>query len=320
MSVHGWAAIEVGEVVERASEVGRLLESSQEIAPSIANLWMFHYANGRIDAAEKISEDLFRIARDLDSAEVLLQAHHTAWPVRWSRGRLTDAVEHIDAGLALYDEKCHAHHRFRYLGHDPAVCGLSIASQLYSALGYATRAKDHGDQALALARRLNHEPSIVHGLWFVVESQTTRRDIAGVTANTAELLTLAERHALPLPRAMGLVYRGWALASSGYAVDGLELAEQGVALLERSGTRFVLSRAYGLIAEIRLIAGQYVEGLEQVQKALHVSSDLGESFYRPRLLQIRAELEQASGQSDETIEASFRTIFGACDRARRQGV
>ena len=306
MSVHGWAAIEVGEVVERASEVGRLLESSQEIAPSIANLWMFHYANGRIDAAEKISEDLFRIARDLDSAEVLLQAHHTAWPVRWSRGRLTDAIEHIDAGLALYDEKCHAHHRFRYLGHDPAVCGLSIASQLYSALGYATRAKDHGDQALALARRLNHEPSIVHGLWFVVESQTTRRDIAGVTANTAELLTLAEQHALPLPRAMGLVYRGWALASSGYAADGLELAEQGVALLERSGSRFVLSRAYGLIAEIRLIAGQYVEGLEQVQKALHVSSDLGESFYRPRLLQIRAELEQASGQSDETIEASFR--------------
>jgi class 3 adenylate cyclase/tetratricopeptide (TPR) repeat protein len=306
MSVHGWAAIDVGEVVERASEVGRLLESSQEIAPSIANLWVFHYANGRLDAAEKISEDLFRIARDLDSAEVLLQAHHTAWPVRWARGRLTDAVEHIDAGLALYDEKCHAHHRFRYLGHDPAVCGLSIASQLYSALGYATRAKERGDQALALARRLNHEPSVVHGLWFVVESQTTRRDIAGVTANTAELLTLAEQHVLPLPRAMGLLYRGWALASSGYVVDGLELAELGIAMLEQSGTRFVLSRAYGLIAEIHLIAGQYSEGLSQVQKALHVSSDLGESFYRPRLLQIRAELEQASGQTDETIEASFR--------------
>jgi class 3 adenylate cyclase/tetratricopeptide (TPR) repeat protein len=306
MSVHGWAAIEVGEVVERATEVGRLLESSHEIASSIANLWLFHYANGRIDAAEKISEDLFRIARDLDSAEVLLQAHHTAWPARWSRGRLTNAVEHIDAGLALYDEKCHAHHRFLYLGHDPAVCGLAIASQLYSALGYPARAKDRGDQALTLARRLRHEPSIVHGLWFVVESQTTRRDIAGVTANTAELLALAERHGLPLPRAMGLVYRGWALASSGCVADGLELAGQGIAMLEQSGTRFVLSRAYGLIAEIHLIAGQYSEGLGQAQKALHVSSELGESFYGPRLLQIRAKLEQESGQTDETIEASFR--------------
>lgn len=67
MSVHGWAAAEVGEVVERATEVGRRLESSQEIAPSIANLWVFHYASGRLDAAEEVSDDLLRIARDLNS-------------------------------------------------------------------------------------------------------------------------------------------------------------------------------------------------------------------------------------------------------------
>jgi class 3 adenylate cyclase/tetratricopeptide (TPR) repeat protein len=306
MSVHGWAAAEVGEVVERATEVGRRLESSQEIAPSIANLWVFHFANGRMDAAEKVSEDLLRIARDLNSPEVLLQAHHTAWPVRWGRGALTDAIEHIDAGLALYDEECHAHHRFLYLGHDPAVCGLAIASQLYSALGYPTRAKDSGDRALALARRLDHEPTTVHGLWLVVESQMTRQDVAGVIANTAELLKLAEQYGLPQPRAIGLVYRGWALASSGNAVDGLALAEEGIALLERSGTRIFLSRTYGVIAEIYLIAGQYAKGLRQVETALHTASDVGEAFYLPRLFQIRAKLKQASGQTDGAIEASFR--------------
>ena len=224
MSVHGWAAIEVGEVVERASgswTATRKFARDCAVHRESLDVSLRQWPHRR---RRKDFRRLFIIARDLDSAEVLLQAHHTAWPVRWSRGRLTDAVEHIDAGLALYDEERHAHHRFRYLGHDPAVCGLAIASQLYSALGYPTRAKDHGDQALTLARRLSHEPSIVHGLWFVVESQTTRRDIAGVTANTAELLALAERHGLPLPRAMGLVYRGWALASSGYVADGLELA------------------------------------------------------------------------------------------------
>jgi class 3 adenylate cyclase/tetratricopeptide (TPR) repeat protein len=81
MSVHGWAAAEVGEVVERATDVGGRLESSEELAPSIANLWLFHYANGRLDAAEKISDDLLKIGRELNSPEVLLQGHHTAWPV-----------------------------------------------------------------------------------------------------------------------------------------------------------------------------------------------------------------------------------------------
>jgi class 3 adenylate cyclase/tetratricopeptide (TPR) repeat protein len=306
MSVHGWAAAEVGEVVERAADVGRRLESSQELVPSIANLWIFHYANGRLDAAEKISEDLLRIARELNSPEVLLQAHHTAWPVRWGRGALTEAVEHIDAGLALYDEERHAHHRFLYLGHDPAVCGLAIASQLHSTLGHPARARDMGNRALTLARRLKHEPTLVHGLWFVVESQMTSRDIAAVAADTAELVKLAEQYGLPLPLAMGLVYRGWALACSDKAVEGLEFAEQGITLLERSGTRIFLSRGYSAIADIYLMLGRYADGLRQVEKALRIASDIGESFYLPRLFQIRAGLMQASGQADEVVEASLR--------------
>jgi class 3 adenylate cyclase/tetratricopeptide (TPR) repeat protein len=306
MSVHGWAAAEVGEVVERAADVGRRLESSQELVPSIANLWIFHYANGRLDAAEKISEDLLRIARELNSPEVLLQAHHTAWPVRWGRGALTEAVEHIDAGLALYDEERHAHHRYHYLGHDPAVCGLAIASQLHSALGHPTRARDMGNRALTLARRLKHEPTLAHGLWFVIESQMTCRDIAAVAAGTAELVKLAEQYGLPLPLAMGLVYRGWALACSDKAVEGLELAEQGITLLERSGHRIFLSRGYSAIADIYLMLGRYADGLRQIEKALRIASDIGESFYLPRLFQIRAGLKQASGQADEVVEASLR--------------
>jgi class 3 adenylate cyclase/tetratricopeptide (TPR) repeat protein len=336
MNVHGWAAAEVGEVVERAADVGRRLESSQELAPSIANLWVFQFTNGRLDAAEKISDDLLRIGRELNNSDVLLQGHHCAWPVCWGRGALADAVGHIDAGLALYDEERHAHHRFLYLGHDPAVCGLSIASQLYSTLGYPTRAIDTGERALALARRLNHEPSLVHGLWFVVESQMTRCDVAGATANTGELLKLAEQYGLPQPRAIGRVYRGWALASAGKAVEGLALAEEGITLLERSGTRIFLSRNYCAIAEIYLILGRYADGLRQVEKALRIASDIGESFYLPRLFQIRARLMQASGQTDEAVEASLkrslelaivqgakvfelRAAIGLVDLWRRQG-
>ncbi len=306
MSVHGWAAAEVGEVVERAADVGRRLESSQELAPSIANLWVFHYASGRLDAAEKISDDLFRIARELNSSEVLLQAHHCAWPVRWGRGGLIDAVEHIDAGLALYDEERHAHHRFHYLGHDPAVCGLSIASVLHAILGHPARARDAGDRALAIARRLNHDPSLVHGLWFVVEAQIACHDVAGVIVNTTELLKLAAQHGLPLQQAMGHVYRGWALVSAEKNVEGVTLALEGVTQLERLGARVFLSRACCLVAEAHLIVGQHAEGLEQINKAIQVASEIGDAFYPARLFQTRARLLQAYGQADDAVEADWR--------------
>jgi hypothetical protein len=111
------------------------------------------------------------------------------------------------------------------------------------------RARDR--QALALARWLDHVPTLVSGLWFVVESQMTRGDVAGVSTNTAELVTLAEQYGLQ-QRAMGLAYRGWALAYSGMPTEGLELANEAVGLLERSGARMYLSRVYGVIAEIDL--------------------------------------------------------------------
>ena len=82
----------------------------------------------------------------------------------------------------------------------------------------------------------------------------TRGDVAGVSTNTAELVTLAEQYGLP-QRAMGLAYRGWALAYSGMPTEGLELANEAVALLERSGARMYLSRVYGVIAEIDLVGG-----------------------------------------------------------------
>jgi len=53
------------------------LENSPDIAPAIANLWLFNLSRGRIDRAEEISADLFRMARALDDNDILLQAHHS---------------------------------------------------------------------------------------------------------------------------------------------------------------------------------------------------------------------------------------------------
>ena len=76
MSTYGWSAPEVGDAVERAAAVGRQLESSADLAPSIANLWLYNFSRGRLDQADEISADLFRIASELDDLEIQLQAHH----------------------------------------------------------------------------------------------------------------------------------------------------------------------------------------------------------------------------------------------------
>jgi len=313
MAVYGMAADEVRLTAEKATQVGRKLESQEELAPSIANHWLFHFASGRLDAAEDISSDLFRIAREVDSPAVLLQAHHAAWPVDWVRGSLATAAAHIDKGLALYDERLHCNHRYTYLGHDPAVCGLAIASQLYWAIGQPTRAAEAGSTALALARRLNHEPTLVHALWFVTEGQIVSRDVGAVLRNTAEILELSRE--LPQQRATGLAFRGWALALSGNYAEGLALAHEGIDWLEQSANKGFLARLYLPVAEAYFFAGRHTEGLRMAERGLQVLAEMHNAFCRPRMLQIQAKLLQAIGRS-QAAEASLEQSL---ELARAQG-
>jgi predicted ATPase len=307
------AAPEVGLTAEKATRVGRRLRALEELAPSIANLWLFHFASGNLGAAEETSSDLFRIARELDSPGVLLQAHHAAWPVDWVRGSLASAAAHIDKGLAIYDEERHAHHRYTYLGHDPAVCGLGIGSQLYWAIGQPTRAIEARSRALTLARRLKHEPTLVHALWFVTEGQIDSRDVGEVLENTSEILKLSRD--LPQQRATGLVFRGWALAASGNIAEGLALADEGIEWLERSANKAFLARLYLPAAEAYFLAGRHAEGLRIAERGLQILSEMGNVFCRPRMLQIHAKLLQAIGR-DGDAEAS---LAQSLELARAQG-
>jgi class 3 adenylate cyclase len=80
MSIHGWAASAVGEVLERATNVARQLEASRGLAPPLTSLWLFRYARGELNQSDEISDELFRIARKLDDPELTLQAHQRSVP------------------------------------------------------------------------------------------------------------------------------------------------------------------------------------------------------------------------------------------------
>ena len=237
MTVHGWSAPEVGVAFERAVDLARDLESSAELAPPLAGLWLFRAAQGQFSRAEEITSELFHIARSLDDPEILLQAHHSAWPIRWFVGSLTDANLHIDAALNLYDEVRHARQRFLYHGHDPAVCALSMKAILQWLLGRPTEGRRLERDAIELARRLRHVPSLAHALWFVCQAQVTRNDTAAVVDTATELLKLSEEHGLPQTRAMALVYLGWATTKTRSDTQGLRFLEDGLAAYNRLGAR-----------------------------------------------------------------------------------
>jgi predicted ATPase len=320
MSVHGWSAPEVGETIERAGRVGQRLNSSAALAPSIAGLWLFNIARGRLDKGQENSDHLFRIARELEDPEILLQAHHSAWPIKWFRGQWVEAAHQISAGLALYDEQRHAHHRFVYLGHDPAVCALAIDATAQWALGYPTRADRLMGESVALARKLRHPPSLAIALWIYIASRILYADTAAVIATYPELLRLSDETGLPQGRAFALIYLGWTLTRTGEIAEGIARLEEGLGLYAKMGFRQALSLCLGLMSESLLAAGRYAEGLEQVDRAFDVAIEIGEQYYVPRLHAVRAELLlHAQGRDSERAEASLRQALATARQQDAKG-
>jgi class 3 adenylate cyclase/predicted ATPase len=320
MNVHGRSAPEVGDAVERAAEIGRRLESSADLAPTIANLARLNLGWGRIDRAEEISADLFRIARELDDPEIMLQAHHTAWPARWVRGRLAEASEHINAGLVLYHEERHADHRYVYFGHDPAMCALAVDGVVQWARGYPVCAACSEEKAVTLARKLKDAPSLAHALWLACESRAARGDGAAVLEAARELLSLSEQNALSQPGAYALIFLGWSLARSGDLAEGIERLEEGLDTLRRMGVRSYLTRSLCLMGESLLTARRYAEGLDQVARGLDIAMETGEQWYVSRLHQVRAELLlHVHGLGDAAVEASLRQALAVAQQQGARG-
>ena len=316
MSLHGWPATEVGEVFERAGSVARRLQGSADLAPPLVGLWLYHLAKGQFDRADGISKQLFSIASELEDPEVLLQAHHAAWPTCFLRGRFTIAAGHIESALALYEETRHARHRYLYLGHDPAVCALSIGAVVQSVLGLGNEALRMERNVLELARRLQHAPSLAHTLWFVGEAQLARGDVARAAALADELVPLCEEHKLPQPRATALMFKGWALARSGETATGLAKVTEGLAIWDGLGVRSYLPRALCLLAECQLLCGRHAEADDALNRGLAVAAESGEQWCSARLYTLRGELFQAAVGEDGEAEAALQTAVGV---AREQG-
>jgi predicted ATPase len=205
--------------------------------------------------------------------------------------------------MALYDEHRHRHHRYVYLGHDPAVCALGIGAIVQWALGYSARAIRLDQQAATLARRLQHIPSLAQALSLGCELRKALGDVPALTLTATELLALSEENGLPQFRVTALMFLGWAQAHSDEPALGTARLQKALVTWRQMGAKFHLSRSMCLLAEGYLSARQNTEGLQQVAESLAIASGTGELWYVAPLHQVRAELllqAQAPGEAAET--------------------
>src|SRR5262249_32014000 len=148
-----------------------------ELLPVLYGLFVFHWVRGHLERARSIAEEMLRIAEAADDASLLLIAHYALGGVLWHIGGNRAALNHLLEAYARYDEKAHSSLVLAY-GQDFGVWILSYLEHAQLSLGYPDKGSEVMQQALPLARRLNHPLSLCNALMFNGMSSHHRREIA----------------------------------------------------------------------------------------------------------------------------------------------
>jgi len=302
---------EVGVAFNRARELGEKLNQPGQRFEALFGLWVHTVNLPDLKGARRFAASLQVTADETGNAEHLMQAHHTAWTNEWLAGNFRLAISHATEGCTHYDVDAHQHHKIRYGGHDPAICGLQMQGLSLCFLGYPDQAIACFTSGVALAKKVDHPFSTVLLLFFLTVTRYLRGETDDVLQIAAEANDIAQSNSVSLWSIVASSY-GWAEFQKGDRDGGLARIREGLDASRSIGTELFRPYSLGLYASCLIELERFDEAGAAIEEGLAVVARIGgEHWYRADLIRLRAELLSAQGAPDDEIEASLNEALAA---------
>jgi class 3 adenylate cyclase/predicted ATPase len=311
MTTRSSAAPEIGSIYARACQLAQEGGFLGELFPTLWGSWLVAFTSDDLTTANRLSDELFGIARDQASPELLLQAHHAAWPTLIALGELTEAQQHIERGLALYQPDIQHAHAQRYGGHDPGVCGYVLGAMIRAALGFPDEALRQMDQGRVLAESLDHPPSLSQPLWFAADLSYLRRDPRAVREFVSTALPLLSEHGSAVGLANAMMLRGWALINEGRVKEGMADLSAGLSRWRTSGSKYQVPYRLARAADAYRIAKDPEGGLPLTAEALELMELSEDQWFGAEVHRVRGELLLLTDRARDAESCLERALAAA---------
>lgn len=308
IGLKGAQAREVEANYRAALELIDRLGAEESRFPVLWNLWYVSFTRADYPAALDAAERLMATAEQSGDNNQKMEGHHALWPTLTAMGRPLQALAHTRQGLAMYSPDGDAANLYMYGGHDPGVCGrIHIALACWLA-GFPARALRERDEALRLARQIDHPLTTTMMLFYTGTVLYLSGDRDGAGAEFERDYVLAKEHGFSRWIDLSAIPRH---LHSGVGAEAL--AEMRGWLDSTRAASWHLAVSACALAELLAKAGRAVEGASLLRAfgARSLSHCLG-----PEILRLEAALLlRAEIANHIETEAKFRR---AIDLARGQ--
>ncbi len=314
MATAGFGAPPVEAAYSRARELSQRIGDTPGQFPALFGLWLFYWGRGEVRTADGLARDLRRRAgRDPD---LRLQAAHASWTTAFSRGAFEETRRHVRTAMSLYDRSRHAGMAALYGSHDPATCGGMFAGRASAIMGLVEESARLGDDAVALARALEHPFSLGLALTFRAASAQVVGDHDAVTESVAEATAIATEQGFRLMLGWCLAVSGRAEVQRGDADRGGAWIDEAIATTRATGSDQFLSYLFALRAEAHLVAGRPHDALAATRTGFAAVRSTAERFCEAELHRLHGDALLAT---DGDVVGATRALRKAVDVATRQG-
>lgn len=310
LAMYGYASPQVDRVFSRARELCRALGDPPEVIQVLLAQAAFHLMRGRLSRSQEEAARVLQLAEQANDPRLMLTAHLLLGAAAIYLANYSNAREHLEQVVALYDPVEHSALAFQQ-GQDPGIQALAFLSRVLWLQGYPEQALEKCQEAFQLAIELNHPYSCTIAILHASTLRAWIRWWSECQEHAEKALALARQGAFKMREANSAVLHGMALVHQGHTQEGLEELNEGLFLWEATGAGLV-SYGRSCLAEAYLLAGQREDGLRAAEEALYPSE---EAWWLPEQYRLHAELLLLAPGSEAEAESLLRR---AAQLAQRQ--
>ena len=302
----GYSSPELQQTLERSIDLAESLGHLGSKLTSLVALSASRFVQGRTaDACQVASRALTVVGPE---SELSGPAHFMVGGPIINLGRPAEGLRHLELATQLTSGAL-----LLSIGTRPDVHGTAWAAHAHWLLGHDADALSSCNDAIKLARTINHPYSLAVALAYGAITRQVRQDSSELKDTVSELRELCERYGFAYYRDWGLVLDGWSRMDE----PGIGLARQGISNLRAAGSFARMPYWLSLLADLLARNNRPAAARATLDAALAAGQAREDLWWLPEVMRMRAAYDGEAADSRLYSAAQMAMAHGSAALLRR---
>jgi class 3 adenylate cyclase/predicted ATPase len=303
-------------LIEQSEALGEPLQDPLLVFSVLYGFWVANFVAFNGDAMRELAAEFLALAEKQWSTTPRMIGHRLMGTSLMCAGNIVEGQAHYDQALALYDPDEHRPLAIRF-GQDVRVAIKSFRSIALWVLGYPEAALAEAHRAIEDAREIGQAASLMVALCISSFIPILCGRYATASAQSDEVVRLADERAALIWKAFGTMNRGCVLALTGKAAEAVQTLTSGLVAFRSTGATVFVPLFLSHFAKAYAERGQFDDARRCVDEAMMAVETTEERWCEAEVLRMAGKIALMASQPDMASAQAYFERALAVARAQQ---